>query len=572
MATRVTAADIIRELPQEALDSPVSDLHVAELASEIINWEQFVPYLGLTEAEQEEIRRDNPNRYGIQKREVLRKWKAKQGSGATYRQLIIVFSCLHNTELAEKVKQLLLKKQPTTNSVLDTFRNYLVDCYEETPHPSHTQWPFSGTSAYIDLTLLEIPDNPLKLVLAQLSLFPLPQPLQLSELFSAGQQKAKRKVILIEGPAGSGKTTLMWHACHEWAAGRLFPEVNLLVHISLKDPTFHSAKCLADIIPHPSSEMREAVARAIANQCGKGVCFLFDSWDEVPHRYQQVNTYLYCFIAGTSGKMLPRCSIVVTSRPVGALPLYPLLTARLIVGRFGYSEIEKFIDAHLGGTSESREELLEAFQKNSRLVGICNLPINAAIVIHLFHSFDHKLPSTRTELFSALVRHILMRHMQLRTEHGLLGVPSFDSLPPDILGKLRQLCSLAFHGVMEGRSIFGQEELKVVGTSSHKTLETLGLLQVHQQLTGFGPLHRYSFLHYAVQEFLAAYHISELTSEEQTQVVSQILHNNPLSSVLPFYAGLTELSNPGVCSVLMEVTKIPLDFESLTERMHGSES
>ena len=44
--------------------------------------------LHLTGAEEEEIRRDNPNRYGIQKREVLRKWKAKQGSAATYHQLI----------------------------------------------------------------------------------------------------------------------------------------------------------------------------------------------------------------------------------------------------------------------------------------------------------------------------------------------------------------------------------------------------------------------------------------------------------------------------------------------------
>ena len=40
MATRVTAADIIRELPQEALNSLVSDFHVAELASEMKNWEQ----------------------------------------------------------------------------------------------------------------------------------------------------------------------------------------------------------------------------------------------------------------------------------------------------------------------------------------------------------------------------------------------------------------------------------------------------------------------------------------------------------------------------------------------------
>ena len=50
-------------------------------------------------------------------------------------------------------------------------------------------------------------------------------------------------------------------------------------------------------------------------------------------------------------------------------------------------------------------------------------------------------------------------------------------------------------------------------------------------------------------------------------MVNEVLHTNPLSLVLPFYAGLTKLSNPGVCSILMEATKIPLDFQSLTERM-----
>ena len=50
-------------------------------------------------------------------------------------------------------------------------------------------------------------------------------------------------------------------------------------------------------------------------------------------------------------------------------------------------------------------------------------------------------------------------------------------------------------------------------------------------------------------------------------MVSQILNSNPLSPVLPFYAGVTKLSNPSVCSILMEVTKNTLDFRSLTERM-----
>ena len=50
-------------------------------------------------------------------------------------------------------------------------------------------------------------------------------------------------------------------------------------------------------------------------------------------------------------------------------------------------------------------------------------------------------------------------------------------------------------------------------------------------------------------------------------MVNEILHNKPLSLVLPFYAGLTKLSNSCVCSILTEVTKKPLDFVSFAERI-----
>ena len=62
-----------------------------------------------------------------------------------------------------------------------------------------------------------------------------------------------------------------------------------------------------------------------------------------------------------------------------------------------------------------------------------------------------------------------------------------------------------------------------------------------------------------MQEFLAAYHISKLSEKEQTKAVRQILHSTPLSTVLPFYAGLTRLSNEDACGVLLEVTKQPQD-------------
>ena len=561
-AGMTTAADILRGVPREKLNSSVTDIHIQELASELKNWEELAGHLSLSEAEEEEIRLDYQGRYGLQKREALRKWKQKLGEcGATYRALIVALCCAQQNETAEKVKHFLSKpdKSDASSHVMGTFREYLVDCYTEMPHPSHTQWPFSRMSSYVNLALFEAPEldelphasgmdeqekgkpKPLKEV-------------ELEKLFHVRSHQAKRKVVLIEGPAGCGKTTLSWHACREWAAGRLFQEFSLLIHVSLEDPVVHEAQRLADLIPCDSSEMREAVAKAIVEGHGKGVCFLFDAWDEAPRTLHHVTSFLYKFITGASTRMLPRCSIVITSRPVVAAQLYPNLTTRVTIGEFNSTSVEEFIDISLGHSSDTKQRLLQALHVSPELTSLCSLPINAAIVVHVFQSLNYKLPSTRTGLFRALVCNLLLRHMHLRTDHDLQKLEVFESLSDDISQQFKAVCALAFRGIIEDRRLFELSALKLAHPTS-----SLGLMQVHQQLTCYGPSPYYSFLHYAVQEFLAAYHISQCSEEEQTKVIREILHSTPLSLVLPFYAGLTELANESARNILLEVTKFPLD-------------
>ena len=50
-----------------------------------------------------------------------------------------------------------------------------------------------------------------------------------------------------------------------------------------------------------------------------------------------------------------------------------------------------------------------------------------------------------------------------------------------------------------------------------------------------------------------------LVRKNRQKAVGKILHSTPLSAVLPFYAGLTGLSNEGACGILLEVTEYPLD-------------
>ncbi len=170
----------------------------------------------------------------------------------------------------------------------------------------------------------------------------------------------------------------------------------------LEDPVIRSATCLADIIPHPSKMMRKKIATEIASQHGNGVCFLLDGWDELPSPTQRRDSFLYkvdrvkrCFF---------HCSVIVTSRPAAAGSLYRLVKSkvvigRIVVGRLDRRRVDDLVNECL--PPEEAEELLKILEQRPQLVNLCNLPINATIVIHLFRRGVHSFPEIRTGLFRA---------------------------------------------------------------------------------------------------------------------------------------------------------------------------
>ena len=202
MSKEVTTAEVLHSPPRitkERLNSQVSDEHIAEIARQMRGWEVYMPdLLGKdAEAAEEEIKHDHKNTYGLQKLEALRRWKRKFGSKATYHRLIVVFCKLKQADLAEMVKQLLVASGPkveppsTTCIVLAEYRQHLVSCYTESPHPSCLGWPQAVAETYIDLPLAEVPplpkqwNGPHKKVV-------------LGELFKTGKCDYERRPILIE--------------------------------------------------------------------------------------------------------------------------------------------------------------------------------------------------------------------------------------------------------------------------------------------------------------------------------------------------------------------------------------
>ena len=57
-------------IPDEVLDSTWLDSDLARLSRSVVSWEELAPFWGLTEAEEEEIKRDNHS-YAAQKSLLL---------------------------------------------------------------------------------------------------------------------------------------------------------------------------------------------------------------------------------------------------------------------------------------------------------------------------------------------------------------------------------------------------------------------------------------------------------------------------------------------------------------------
>ena len=110
MASRPSLDDLLRDVPPERLDQPCTQEHLIEIAPSVIQWQTVAPFLGLTEGDEEAIVTRNPNNVNAQKIAMLRTWKERFGSIATYRKLAEAFWKVGKTDLAERVCSLLPKK------------------------------------------------------------------------------------------------------------------------------------------------------------------------------------------------------------------------------------------------------------------------------------------------------------------------------------------------------------------------------------------------------------------------------------------------------------------------------
>ena len=559
---------ICEGVPDKLLDSRVSDYHIAEIACDLVDWELLAPHLDITESEQKEIREDFEGRYKLQKHQALRVWRRENGDEATYRNLICICCSQQSVSLAETISQYAAgsRNRPRSSELLDsTFHQYLLDCYLDLLHPSREQWPSKDVkhivpSTFFDLILYETPLNEIEGSSSETL-----KSVTLSDILKKNEEDRDRLLVYFEGIAGSGKTTLTWHISREWAHRRLLEKFRILIYLQLNNPRVQSATCFQDIIPYPDKTLQQQIASEIIDRQGQGICFLLDGLDEAP---TSLLDYLVDeLIKGESESWkLPRASFIMTSRPDRSVTskLNSILSSHIILKGFNSYNLNQFLDASLGTTSE-KEMLLNKFKLNPRLQGLCCHPINAVIMCFLTLFMKEDLPTTQTNLYKPLVCNYLTRHMDTRvTETVSYDTIMIDSLidesciPSQISEPFKTVCRLAYSSVLKNKRLFTVKEIGEAHVDN-----ALGFLQVHPKVTMYGSERYYSFFHLSLQEFLAAVHLSKMSENAQVEAIEKILNRNPLRQVLHFYAGLTSLSNNQALKFLSRSLSEAADFVTI---------
>ena len=443
---------------------------------------------------------------------------------------------------------------------LEMYTNYLRERYQvELPTFFSVQWPPPPTRKVFNLAMIHresIQRGPIDEELVRLSLrgnvddiMHRKSEVKLNNICE--RDTSRRKVILIEGAPGAGKSTLAWHICQKWGSGELFQEYNNVFYIQLRDPSTHSAKDLAELLPAASADVSEKVLAYISLYRGTNTLFVMDSWDELPLPLHIGSRSIFDkLIHHPEALNLHLSSLIITSRPIASGELHPYVTSRIEIVGFTLSELKQYFTEALGD-SLVVEKLQERLKERPMIEASCYLPLNAAIVAHLFLALNQTLPRTLHGVFQSLVLCCIIRHDRKQSHCVMdqgVAISSFDVLPPDMRQPLQNICALAYNGILTNKVTFSSEELRAINLP--QKLSTMSLIQGVESFTAFQKCTFYNFLHLSVQELLAAYHISKMPPEEQVKVFQNLFGNPRFAVVFQFYAAFTKLQTEGIGDVL----------------------
>ena len=325
--------------------------------------------------------------------------------------------------------------------------------------------------------------------------------------------------ILIEGAPGIGKTTFAWELCQQWAKGQLLSQWPVVLLIQMRDKRIRCAKTLKDIFYHPEAYINDSVYQVMQNANGKGALLFFEGYDEVSESQRSEDSVFQKLLRK---ELLPQAAIAVSSRPIASKTLCEHFTGQVqqhieILG-FAHENIQAYVSSACMDNPALKESFDEYLSCHPFIYSVMYVPLYCSIIteLYLMHWNNGKkefAPKTLTEIYTALVAYLLQRHFNVDPTSSFQAnkIHSLTELPQGMYWSVLDISKVASKGIQNCQYIFDTLECN-----------PLGLMNAVQDIyIKENPPISFSFLHQTLQEFLAAFYITQNGS----LMVSQTLQN-----------------------------------------------
>ena len=340
--------------------------------------------------------------------------------------------------------------------------------------------------------------------------------------------------LLIEGSPGIGKSVLLRQLSYLWARNEILKNTDFLFLLHLRDPAVQKMKSPECMVHHFYKQDKEAESHLLKDG-GKSVTILLDGYDELPSELRQ-NSFIARLL---QHKVLPSSVKVVSSRPHASTGLRQNVTCRVEILGFSEEEQTHFIQQSLQGQEEKISQLDKYLTTHPTIASLCFVPFNMTILLFLFKE-QSTLPTRSSDLYNLFICLTICRHLAKSGTTLEEDVPDLTKLPDPYADFINALSLFAFKALNKNQLVFSLAEMKADCPTIVDNLNGFGLLQSVEYTGVMSKSHSFNFIHFSVQEFLAAHYISNVvTPDEEHSILEKYFWNDIHYNMFNFYMALT---------------------------------
>jgi len=348
-------------------------------------------------------------------------------------------------------------------------------------------------------------------------------------------------MILIEGEAGIGKTVLAKEIAFQWAKNQLLTSTKLFFLIFLCQCNINNFRSIEGFLQYivKSDQMVSCLAKHLLQTEGKDLVIILDGYDEMSDEDRRKS-----FIADIIyRRVFPKCCLVTTSRPTASSHLRNLVNCKVDIVGFTEEGRLEYIKIALEGKGDQANALQQFLFSNPTINALCYTPLNMTILLCLAEG-GTKLPKTQTELYKAFIEKTIQRFLQKSNQKNAADIHCTYELPSPHCEVFKELTQLAFSALQINKTVFTLAEIRSSCpnlTKASMNWNGLGLLKTAQCFNIQTNCEEvtFNFLHFSIQEYMAAYHMSTLPHKEQIMLLEKYFWEPRYYNTWIIFVGIT---------------------------------